>query len=106
MIVLRRVEFKKARVGCCGLVRNDSITPVGYDASLAAFKKEALDIMRKYGKESYENTGDEYSVEYFEGDGTTDQNFREDGQSIFKLALEGKKWKFYELGKFKEAWRP
>lgn len=100
MIVLRRVEFINTRIGCCGLARKDSITPVGYEADLDAFKKEAYDLMKKYGKSSYEEMGDEYSIEYFQGD-NTEQNFREKGQSIFKFILEGKKWNFYENGKLK-----
>jgi hypothetical protein len=114
MIVLRRVEFENIRVGCCGLSRYDSITPVGYEADFDAFKKEACEIMRDYGQESYNSPGDEYSLEYFEGN-DTEQNFRENGSSIFKFALEKGVWNFYDKGKLqftvdspdklKEIWR-
>jgi|WetSurMetagenome_2_1015567.scaffolds.fasta_scaffold304597_2 hypothetical protein len=97
MIILRRVEFENTRVGCCGLTRNDSITPVGRDVDFSMFKKEAWEMMKSYGNQSYKASGDEYSIEYFEGD-TTDQNFRESGRSILKFVLEGKKWKMYESG--------
>ncbi|MFH1036940.1 MAG: hypothetical protein V1756_02690 [Patescibacteria group bacterium] len=100
MIVLRRVEFKNTRIGCCGLARKDSITPVGYTAEFTDFEKDAYDLMKNYGKQSYEGSGDEYSIEYFEGN-STEQNFREEGLSLFKFALEKKEWKFYERGDLK-----
>lgn len=102
MIVLRRVEFKNIRVGCCGTSRYDSITPVGYEADLDSFKREALELMSNYGKESYESTGDEHSIEYFEGN-STDQNFRENGQSIYKFILESDKWNFYDHGELQAS---
>lgn len=98
MWIFRRVEFKRARVGCCGLVRNDSITPVGYDVNASAFQKEACTLMERYGKQSYDGDGDEYSLEYFEGE-SPDQNLREDGPSLFKFVLKGKKWQFFDHGK-------
>jgi hypothetical protein len=98
MLIFRRVEFKNARVGCCGLTRYDSITPVGGRADFEIFKKEALKIMEAYGHQSYRDDGDEYSIEYFEGK-STDQNFREDGKSFLKFVLEKGKWKFYAEGK-------
>ena len=114
MIVLSRVEFKDIRIGCCGQSRYDSIGPVGYEANFSAFKKEAYDLMKNYGQKSYESSGDEYSIEYFEGD-SIEQNSRENGQSIFKFILEGKKWVFYDhdksqfsidsIGKLKETWQ-
>lgn len=98
MFILRRVEFKNLRIGCCGLSRYDSISPVGTEVNFDEFKKEAIEILKNYGEQTYESSGDEYSIEYFEGKGT-DQNFREDGKSFFKFILEGKEWKFYENGK-------
>jgi hypothetical protein len=97
-MIFKRVEFEKARVGCCGLTRRDSISPVGEQIDLAAFKEEAMSIMKAYGHPSYQASGDEYSLEYFEGK-SYDQNFREDGQSFLKFILEKGKWKFYEAGK-------
>ncbi len=100
MIIMRRVEFEEARVGPCAQTRYDSITPVGYEIDFITFKEEACEIIRNYGHQSYDGPGDEYSIEYFEAF-TTEQNQREGGQSLLKLALEDAVWNFYEGGELR-----
>lgn len=92
-IVLGRIKFTNVIEGCCGQIRNDSIFPVE-SSSFESFKIEAFDIINKYEKEK-----DMYSIEYFYG--KPGQNFREDGESIFRFELEDALWNFYEKNQIK-----
>jgi hypothetical protein len=91
-VILGRLQFKHARVGCCGQVRNDSIYPIGYSTTIDNFKKEALDIIENYD-------GDTYSIEYYKGDSIDDT--RGNGESLFFLIYNDEidKWEFYKNGK-------
>ena len=61
-------------------MRNDSIFPLE-TSNFEDFKKEAVEIIEKFQVER-----DVYSIEYFYG--YPSQNFREDGESIFRFELE------------------
>lgn len=92
-VILGRIKFISAIEGCCGQIRNDSIFPVE-SSNFESFKIEAINIIDKYEKEE-----DVYSIEYFYG--KPGQNFREDGESIFRFELENGLWSFYEKDQFK-----
>jgi len=88
MIVLAREEMEYPIIGCCGLVRNDAIYPVGVSADIDKFKVRALEIIKEYGED------DTYSLEYFEG--REAQNFRDDGVSLYKfIRSQDGLWSYY-----------
>lgn len=92
--ILSRKQYEESFGGPCRLIRNDLIFPVGETATLEDFKKECLQLINEFGKKNKP-----YSVEYFEG--TPEQNFRENGKSIYLFIFEDGKWNFYEEGKLK-----
>ncbi|MFA5395308.1 MAG: hypothetical protein WC346_04740 [Methanogenium sp.] len=94
-MILGRELYKNIKIGCCGLSRHDSIFPVGYNTSKEEFLLAANKMIEKYYMEEYNGGNDNYSLEYFEG--TSEQENRGSGKSVFKCVLleDDNKWHFY-----------